>query len=276
MTMCFWNGAIVPLDEVAISPYDLGFLRAYAVYEGILAIDGEPFHFDDHYERLRASAHTLHLALPYTSEQLLFAMRELLRQNSFIEGRATVRVLVTGGPAHHGIDYETGNETCIVLAEPAVVHNLRYYEAGGSLMLHEFQRSLPTCKTVEYALPVSLQQERIASGAAEILYHTHGELRECSTANIFIIKNGVIATPNEQVLFGITRKVVIELACELGYRVEERAVMLEELSNADEVFITSSFRDVMPITAVGTIPVADGAVGAITKKIMQAFQEKLR
>jgi len=183
---------------------------------------------------------------------------------------------VTGGPAHHGIDYETGNETCIVLAEPAVVHNLRYYEAGGSLMLHEFQRSLPTCKTVEYALPVSLQQERIASGAAEILYHTHGELRECSTANIFIIKNGVIATPNEQVLFGITRKVVIELACELGYRVEERAVMLEELSNADEVFITSSFRDVMPITAVGTIPVADGAVGAITKKIMQAFQEKLR
>lgn len=271
MTKCFWNGEIVPLDTVAISPLDLGFLRAYAVYEGVAAFDGEPFHFDDHYERLRASAHTIGLAIPYTNEQLLTALRDVLRANELSRGRASMRIVLSGGEADHGIGYNPGNETCIVLAEQA--HEPVYTE-GGSLLLHEFQRNLPTCKTVEYAVAVSLQSERVARNAAEILYHTKGELRECATSNVFLVKDGVLITPDKEILLGITRKITIDIAHSLGYVVEERTVLLTELETADEIFITSSFRDIMPITRIEDSAVGAQKIGSVTEALIQAFKKK--
>ena len=189
--MCFWNGAIVPVDEVALSPYDLGLLRAFAVYEGVAAVDGEPFHFSDHYDRLRASAHVLGLAVPYTHEQLHEAARTVLKMNTLTKGRAGMRILLTGGNADHGIGYIPGGETCLLLAEAA---NEPKYTQGGMVLLHAFQRNIPQCKTVEYATAVMKQKERVAKGAVEILYHYNGELRECATSNFFIVKDGVLIT----------------------------------------------------------------------------------
>ncbi len=275
MEVCYLNGAIVPLGEARVSVLDLGMLRGFGIYEGITAVNGEPFHFGAHFERFERSAAALGLTLPIALEPALEATREVLRQNGISAGRASIRMLLTGGVAEGGLEHVAGRETFYIWATAAEPLPATLYEQGASLIRHEHQRFMPGFKTTNYITAVTLQDVRKAAGAIEVLYTADGLMLECATSNAFIVKDGHIITPHERILPGITRQATLQLAIEASYPIEERAVPLAELFAADEAFITSSFKDIVPVVSVDGQSIGTGAPGPITRDLMARYAEAL-
>ena len=248
---------------------DIGILRGYAIYEGIAAIKGEPFRMGDHWQRFLDSAHALNLNIPITEEKAAKIIRELNEKNQRGE-RANVRIILTGGRAINGIEYEFENPTFYILVEKFEPLPKELYERGAKLVTYNHLRFMPEHKTTHYITAVNLQKYRKEEEAVEILYVRDGEVLECATSNIFIVKDGKVITPAENILKGITRKVVFELV-----DVEERVMLENELKNADEVFITSSFKDIAPIVKIDDYKIGKGKVGPITADLMLQFAKIL-
>jgi D-alanine transaminase/branched-chain amino acid aminotransferase len=280
---CFLNGKILPLSEAKVSVEDIGLLRGYSIYDALTVIKGKPFHFADHWNRFLSGAHALNLNVPVTEEKAEKVIGELAAKNGFT-GRAKARIILTGGQTLDGIEYDFGNPTFYILLEKWEPLPADFYENGARLITYRHERELPEYKTTNYIRAVNLQNFKKEEKAVDILYTYDGEISECAGSNIFIVKNKTLITPAENVLKGITRKVVLELArlpspagsanggqAKDKYKIEERPVEEEELKTADEVFITSSFKDIVPIVKIDDFAVADGKVGPITKNLMGEF-----
>jgi branched-chain amino acid aminotransferase len=265
---CFLNGQIVPLIEAKVSVLDIGLLRGYGIYDGIAAFSGQPFRFADHWERFVKGAHFLNLNIPITEDKCEKIIKELLEKNSLSKNgsRANVRIMLTGGPAVSGIEYSFETPTFYITTEEHTPLSADYYMNGAKLVTYPFQRQYPEIKTTNYITAVNLQNFKKEESAAEILFVNEGEVLECATSNIFIVKNGTLCTPAEDVLGGVTAKVICELL-----PVEKKVISEEELKIADEVFITSSFKDIVPIVKIDDFVVGNGEVGPVTKDLMERF-----
>lgn len=266
---CFLNGEIKPLSEAKISINDIGLLRGYGVYDGITAIGDRIFRFTDHWNRFVDGAHTLNLNIPITEEKCEKVLKELLVKNGF--ERSIIRLMLTGGETYGGIDYRFEEPTFYILVEKWDPLPSETYSKGGKLVTYPFMRDMPLVKTTNYIRGVNLQNWRREEGALEILFVKDNEVTECATSNICIVKDGKILTPAEHVLKGITLKVVSELA-----EVEEKLISENDLLGADEVFITSSFKDIVPVTKVDDSVIGNGEVGPVTRGVMEAFAKVLK
>lgn len=267
--LCYLNGTLIPLAEARVGVLDLGMLRGFGIYEGITAFSDKPFRFNDHWERFELSAHALGLVIPAKKEEIEAAMRELIKRNSPGK-RAGIRMVLTGGEALHGLEHVPGRETLFIVAEPVVPLSSELYEKGAKLITYEHQRFMPEMKTINYITAVILQEKRKAAGAIEILYTSNDRVLECATSNVAIVKNGKVITPDADILKGVTRKVMLEVARE-AHQVEERAVSIDEFFDADEAFITSSFKDIVPIVTVDARTIGTGKPGLVTKDLMKRF-----
>lgn len=267
---CFLNGGIIPLNEAKIGVEDIGLLRGYGIYDGLTAFGGKPFRFADHWNRLLSGAHVLNLNVPITEEKAEKIIEELAAKNGFME-RANVRIILTGGQTIGGIEYNFETPTFFILVEKWEPLPKDFYENGAKLITYKHIRELPEYKTTNYIRAVNLQNWRKEEKAIEILFVYDGEVLECATSNVFIVKNKTFVTPAENMLKGITRKVVLELVQGLGLQAEERPVREEELKTADEIFITSSFKDIVPVVKIDDFEVGGGQVGPITKDLMKEF-----
>ena len=267
-------GSLVPFSEAKIGVTDLACLRGFGIYEGLAAHDGEPFHFHDHWLRFERSARALGLALPYTEEETLRAMRAVVRANA-PAGRALVRMILTGGRADGTIVHVAGREQLYLLAEPMRPFPSEWYTRGAHTITHAHKRPYPEFKTIHYIEAVLLQPKLAEACAAEAIYVSDGNVLECTGSNIFGVKDGALVTPKDDMLHGITRKVALELAREAGLSVEERALPLTELLTADEVFITSSFKDIVPVRSVDEHAIGNGEPGPVTQDLMGQFRTLL-
>jgi len=259
----------LPLVEAKIGVEDIGILRGYGIYDGLAVFNGKVFRFPDHWNRLLSGAHILNLNVPVTEEKAEKIIEELAVKNGFTK-RANVRIILTGGQTLGGIEYNFENPTFFILVEKWESLPQDFYENGAKLITYRHMRELAECKTTNYIRAANLQNWRKEEKAVEILYTYDGEVLECATSNVFIVKNKTLITPAENMLKGITRKVVLEIA-EGKYKTEERPVREEELKTADEVFITSSFKDIVPIVKIDDFEVANGQIGPITKDLMGEF-----
>lgn len=269
---CFLDGKIIKEKDASLPLSDIGILRAYAVYDGIAGFKGKPFLFKNHYERFVRSATALGINIPYSVEELYQALCEILEKSKLME-RVSIRAIATGGETIAGIDFAPENSTIFFTALPFSPLPSEFFKEGAKLVSVEYQREFPEYKTVNYITGVKEQKKRKEAGAVEILYVSKGKILECATSNIFIVKNGVCITPNKGVLGGITRKLIISFLEEDGYLYEERDVVLEELMDADEVFITSSFKDIVPIIYLDEQTVGHGVVGPKTMYLMERFKD---
>ncbi len=267
--ICFLNGSLIPFKDAHVGLADLGLLRGFGIYEGITAFTGEPFHFNDHWKRFETSARALELSLPFSEKEAFEATRAVIEKNS-AGRRANIRMILTGGEAKGGIEHVAGRETFFITAEPAVPLPEKFYTDGAPMLTYEHQRFLPAYKTTNYITAVLLQKKIKEAGAVEVLYIANRMVLECTGSNVFIVRGGNIVTPKENILHGITRKVTLELARE-SYPVEERAVPIDELLGADEVFITSSFKDIVPIASVDGHTIGPGTPGPVTRDLMERF-----
>ena len=279
MNHCFLNGKIVSIDEAKVSVLDIGLMRGYGVYDGLAAINGKPFRFADHWQRFTNSAHALSLNIPITEEGCEKKVIELLEKSGLSNTRANVRMILTGGQTISGIEYDFENPTFFITVEKWQPLGQELYSQGAKLVTYRYKREMPEHKTINYITGVMLQSWKKEEGAIEVLYTYDGEVLECATSNICIVKDGKLVTPAENVLGGITLKAAFELASEMGLETERRIIHESELREADEVFITSSFKDIVPVVKIDDFEVGKGEgkgkVGYVAEKLNLKFAELL-
>jgi len=267
-SICYLNGKFLPLSKAKIGITDIGLLRGYGVYDGLTTYNNKVFRSSDHFARLKKSADALGLKLPMTEKELDSIFAELITRNGF--PRTNFRVIATGGPTFSGIEFDGTHPTFYVLAEAYKAIDNSFYTKGASLFTFEHQRQYPEYKTINYITGAMLQPRRKTEGAIEILYVADGKVLEAATSNFFLVRGSKLIASRKNILLGITRNVVIELAAGT-YEVEERDIEVSEITDADEAFITSSYKEIVPIVRVDNHTVGSGFVGPVVKDIMNRF-----
>lgn len=265
---CYFNGEILKFKEIKISPFDLGFVRGYGIFDAMRTANGIPFCFDEHWKKFEKSSRFLDLKVPLNKEGFRKTIKLLLEKNNFKE--MAIKTILTGGESKNGFTREDG-ETFLILADDLNNYLLdeEIYRQGVKVITKEYERSCPEIKNLNYLFPLNLQKEKKQSGAMEIVYVNRGKISECSTSNIFMVKNGTIITPKKDVFSGTLRNLVIRLAKENDLLVEERDIAKEEFEKADEIFLTATYKKIVPVVKVDEGDVAEGKIGRLTEELIR-------
>jgi branched-chain amino acid aminotransferase len=269
-TSSVWlNGALVAVEEARISPFDHGLLVGDGVFETLRVYGGVPFAWRRHYERLVHSAAGLGLHAP-DSATLRSAADALLIANGLAEAR--LRITITGGPSPLGSERGGGEPTVVVAASEA-----RAWAPSERVVTVPWPRNergaTAGLKTISYAENVRALAYAHDHDATEAIFlNTRGELCEATGSNVFIVAAGVVRTPpgGSGCLLGVTRALVLELCAELGIPADEAALPGDAVATADEAFLTSSTREVQPISGVDGV-MLPAAPGPVADRLAAAF-----
>ena len=261
------NGAYVPFEQTTLPVSDLCIQRGYAIFDFFLAKEGNAPFLSDHLDRFIRSAALLSLDLPYSKAELAKIVKGLIAKNGL--RNSSVKMLLTGGIAKDDFTLSPTGTTLIVINKPFELILPDWWKNGGSLISCNYQREIPEAKTINYLRSVRWSQRLLETKAAEILYLDRNWVRECSRSNIFYVKDQIVYTPKSMILAGVTRKRILQLP---GFTVEQRNFKMKELLEADEVFITSTTKGVLPIVKIDSTVIGDGRIGMITKAIREAIQ----
>lgn len=272
--ICYVNGKFRPLSEATISARDLAVLRGYGVFDFLRTYHGRPFKLRQHLLRLERSAQAIYLDLPYPIEEIEAIVYETLQRNNLPE--ANIRIIVTGGPAVDSIT-PASNSGLLVLVTPVHTYPAAYYEQGVKVITVEIDRYLPQAKTINYIPAIMALKQAKAAGAVEALYvNQAGHILEGTTTNFFIFQGRQLITPQEDILPGVTRDVVLSLAQD-QFKIVERTITLADLSQADEAFITASNKELMPVHHVNDVTIGNGiAPGPKTDQLLKSFWKLTR
>jgi branched-chain amino acid aminotransferase len=256
------------------------------VYETWRTYNGQPFLFDRHMKRLRNSSGMIAMAVPLTDEQLDARCRETIRAAGLGEppdGDAYVRMLVTRGIGELSYDpADCPSPTVVVIVKPHVAPPPEVYDRGVKVALVPIIRNhpgtvSPLIKSNNLLNNALAMQEAFRRGAFEgVMRNYRGELAECTTSNLFVVKKGAALTPplDAGILPGITREFVLEIAPGAGVPVREAVLHDADLLEADEAFLTSSTREVVPIVKVDDLPIGTGRPGAVTRSLLETFRSR--
>jgi D-alanine transaminase/branched-chain amino acid aminotransferase len=264
--LCYVNGKIQSASDASIGVADLGLQRGYGVFDYGRTCNGKLFHFYDNLARFRHSASELHLKLPVSDEEITEIANQLIGGSEL--KTPALRLILTGGYSYSSPAFEHPN--FIIIAEELPTYPGEVYTHGAKLITVQYQRELPHVKSINYLNSIRLDPFRQEKGAFDILYHSQNGVTECPRSNFFIFRGDTLVTPKDHVLHGITRKLVLQLARD-QFPIEERAISFGELGAADEAFVTSTSKCVLPIVRIDDSDVGNGSVGARTKTIMRLF-----
>jgi len=273
------NGEIVPLEDARIPVLDNGFLFGDSVYEVLRTYGGRPFASGRHFRRMRASADRLGITVPVSDDELLRRIGALLARAGDIE--SYVRIVVTRGVGDSSYDSRaiTG-PTVVMIQKELSLPPERHYSEGVRVCVVDTRRNHPrsldpAIKSSNLLNNILALREARARGAEEsVLSNLEGFIAEGASTNVFVVKDGALLTPplSTGILGGITREVVLELAESLEIPRRETALELGDLVGADEAFLSSTTREVMPIRQVDEALIADGRPGPFTRRILKAFR----
>jgi len=264
---CFFNGKIVQSNKPLLMVNDIAVLRGYAAFDFMRIYNGVPFQFKDHMARFKNTAKLMGLKNPFSDAQIKDALDQLVHKNK--DKNYHVRFILTGGETKDGLFSSV--PVFYILFEKLSNLPDSLYTKGAKLITHEHQRILPEAKNSSYTQAVLLQNKRLKARAVEILYTNNTLVLEASTSNIFIVKDNVVCTPKDNILRGITRKLVLELAHKLKYKTNEKEISIDELFDADEVFLSATNKKILPIVQIDSHTIGDGKVGKITKKLLEEY-----
>ena len=270
-TIYFVNGSFVKKENAVIHVNDIGILRGYAVFDYFKTYFGEPFHIEDNLTRLLKSGELIGLKIPYSINEMKGICQDLLKKNNFPE--SNIRVVVTGGV---GADSKTkGEPGFIMTCEPRYEWDDSFYTEGIKIKTVSGKREIPLSKTTNYINAVDYISRFKKDGYIEYLYVSNNTIFECTSSNIFIIKGREIFTPEEGVLQGVTRKIIFKVAQSI-MPLNVRDISIDEVFEADEIFISSTEREIMPVVIVDNKPVGNGTVGEKTKNLINEFRKYVK
>ena len=274
------NGEITPAEQARVSVLDNGFTFGDAVYETLRTYGGRPFHLDRHLERLRRSAQRLAITIPAGDGALTRDLDALLARAANPE--SYIRIIVTRGVGDISYHFErVAGPTIVMVVKPLAPFPSHYYKDGIAVILSSVRRNHPraldpaikSCNLINNILAV---QEAQAKGAFEpIMLNEIGEIAESASANVFMVKDGTLLTPplDAGILPGVTRHLVLELARGLALPLREEPVAVKDLLAADEVFITSTLKEVLPVATIDGRPVGSGRPGPVTLRLLEAIRD---
>jgi len=280
------NGRVFDQEHAAISVFDHGFLYGEGVYETLRTYNGEPFLFDRHMRRLRKSAGMLALDVPLTDAEIDARFRDTMRVAGLGDraGReAYLRILLTRGIGELTYDTTaTPTPSVVVIAKPHVEPPADVFERGVKVSLVPIVRNHPgsvnpLIKSNNLLNNALAMQEAFRRGGFEgVMRNYRGELAECTQSNLFVVSNGEALTPpiDAGLLPGITREFLFEVGRDAGIPVREAVLRDEDLLGADESFLTSTTREVVPIVQVDDRQIGSGRPGAITRALLEGYRRK--
>lgn len=262
------NGALVLPAQATISVFNPAIYGAYGVYESMQVVNGVVFAQALHLQRLARSAGLLGLRLPADCATLERWIADVLRANAATE--ATLRLFAVGGD-------DDAEGVLFIWPQPPTRFPARFYTEGATAITFAGERYLPQAKSLNTLVTYLARRQAQAAAAHEALLHHDGYLTEGSNSNLFAVVDGEVWTPPaDQVLAGVTRDLLMDLAGRHGLIIREAPLALADLPRWQECFITSTSRHVMPITAVDGRPVGDGRVGPLTQRLAAIFEAYFR
>ena len=275
------NGRITPEREAVISVFDHGFLYGEGIYETMRTYNERPFLYERHMRRMRNSARMIALDVPFTDADLAAEIRDTRAAADLKGAEAYIRVLVTRGIGELTYDpHATPTPSVVIIVKPQVDPPPEAYERGVRVVIVDVVRNHPDTvnpliKSNNLLNCVLAGQQAIRRGGYEgIMRNYRGELSECTTANLFVVKDGIARTPplESGLLLGITREFLFEVGKDVGIALREQVLRDEDLFRADEVFLTSTTREVVPIVNVDDRTIGNGQPGPITKRLLEGFR----
>jgi D-alanine transaminase len=274
LPVCYLNGEFQPLHEARISPLDRGFLFADSVYEVLPVVSGRMYRFREHFDRLERSLREVQIRSPHTHEEWLSLLQELIARNGTAE--MYVYVQVTRGMEfgrNHAFPVPEVKPTVFAMAAPLPALTDAVREEGlAAITVEDFRWGRCDIKVTGLLANVLMKQRACDAGAQEAIIVRQGEVLEGSSTSIFLVSKGVACTPpnSHRILPGTTRDAAVELMANL-LPLEVRRIGVEELRNAEEVWIASATRDVIPVTRIDGVAVGSGTPGPLWQKLHRAF-----
>ncbi len=276
------DGQLVAPEHAHVSVFDRGFLFGDSVFETIRTYAGIPFALDEHLARLQRSASLVYIPMPVGPAQLAAEVRQALAAS--LNTESYVRVMVTRGQGDFGLDPALADVALrVVIVRPLVALAPETYQRGVSVVTFKTMRpsdatAAEGAKIGNYLVAVLGTRAARQSNAHEaLIVDAGGRVVEGATSNVFHVVKGEVFTPGPDsgILLGITRDRAIAAAAELGLTVRHVLATPEELLAADEVFISSSIRELVPVVQIDGRPVAGGTPGPLTKQIHEAFRKRI-
>ena len=274
----FLNGEIILDTERCISSGDRGFLYGDGIFETLRSYKGEPFKLTSHLERMRCSAEKLKISFEYTDTEISESIMKLLEKNCVQD--AYIRITLSRGEDDSGLQMSDDlKSTILIQVKSFTPYERKLYEEGMSLAVSGHRRSTtsPICrhKTTNLLTSILLKEEAKNKSANEaIVINTDGYVAECIVSNIFMVNSGSVVTPSldTNILPGITRETVLDICQNSGIPAREECFKIESLIKAEEVFITNSLMEIMPVSKIEDNKIGKATPGEITQQLMSAYK----
>ena len=278
MTRVNINGQLFDKADAKISVYDHGLLYGDGVFEGIRVYAGKVFRLHEHVERLYESARHLLLEVPWSPQKMIEEVQRTVEANQKKEGY--IRLVVTRGAGNLGLDpHNCDTPQIIIIVDDISLYPARLYDEGMEVITSSIIRSHPNTisprvKSLNYLNNILAKIEAQRAGVPEAIMLNHlGEVAECTADNIFLVKHGLLRTPpiNAGILEGITRDAVIELAEAAGLTVQEIPLTRHDVYSADELFLTGTGAEIVPVVKVDGRVISNGKPGPITRQLRERY-----
>ncbi|MEP1096168.1 MAG: aminotransferase class IV [Cyclobacteriaceae bacterium] len=267
MAFCYFNGELVDEAEASISIHNLGVHRGFGIFDFFRAKNGTPTFFEDYLDRFDNSQRFLDLSRHISKEEVQSAVGILLEKNGF--ANSSLKLMLLGD----GIDADDAIRPLFFII------NAPFEEAEGipeaNLILEDYVRENPMIKSINYFTSYQVHQRKKKYEALDVLYHKNGIVSEASRSNVFIVKEGVLMTPEKNILHGITRKHLLEIA-EGVIEARIKDITVEDVLGADEVFISGTIKEVMPVLKIDDHIIGNGRPGSETIRLHNLFKEHVK
>lgn len=263
---CFFQSEIVETNRAFLQLNDLGVLRGYGIFDYLRTYNLKLFLLNDYLARFQNSSSFLRLNPGYTNEKLENIIYELLDVNK-IETDVGIRLVCTGGPTEDSVTMS--KPVFYILIEDLQVNRMEIQEGGVKLKTLEYQRLFPHIKTTSYINTVFYNPDMKKNNVYDLLFYSNKIITETSRSNFYLVKSGKVITNSENILEGITRKLVLSLT----ENVEMRPVYLDEIKTADECFVTGSTKGIVPVVQIDDLVIGDGKPGVMTLELSEKFEK---
>ena len=272
------NGELISANEACVSPFDLGLTVGLGVFETMAAYDGKVFAYDLHHARLLKSAEVFALPVPERSV-ITAAITEVIEANHYHQGRYRIRVTLTGGVNQLGGGREQGDVMVTAQAADSASGGDLAKLAWVPFVINE-RAATAGVKSTSYADHVLAYRHALNAGADEaLMLNSQGHLAEGAMSNVFVVKDGVVQTPSlaSGCLPGVTRQLVIGLCADLDLPIKECQLDEQDIDSADEIFLTSSLREIQAAVLLGPeARVTEAVTGEVTVRLAEAYAEMVR
>ncbi|MCP4133066.1 MAG: branched-chain amino acid aminotransferase [bacterium] len=271
MNTYYVDGQFVNDEDSVIAARDLTVLRGFGIFDFLITYNKRPFYLKEHVQRLENSAKYIGLSLNHSNEEICEIVEECIKKNSHHD-ESNVRIVYTGGVSSDGITPE-GNGKLMIMVTPRYILPEWWYTDGAKVITNKMERFIPGAKSTNYlnavfALKMAKEKEAIES----IYVDPRNRVLEGTTTNFFFFKENKLITSNADILPGITRSVILKLVDGL-FDVEERDIDFSELESMEEVFITASNKEVVPIVKIDELTIGNGKPGERSLKVMELFRD---